>query len=240
MASAQAPGGGLRVRQLRQVATVRGARAPRAVFDSVSFSVAPGERVALVWAGPGGAEPAEQLARTVALIERPAGGQVELDGRLVSRAWGGQLRALRRQIQYVGGEPRRALSPRLSVADLLAEPLRVHRLGSAAQQRQRVAALGAAWGLNPHVLGQRSGALSAGLCQRVVLARALALAPRLLVTGPLTSHLEPSAAGPLLADLVAALAAIDAAWLWVTTDGELAGQFAQRVLVLADGRLGES
>jgi peptide/nickel transport system ATP-binding protein len=219
----------LQVENLSQVAD-----AQRAYFAAVSFQVRAGEQLAIV--GPRGAGKT-QLALAISLIERPAGGRVLFEGRDVTRAWGGHLRRLRRGIQYVGGDARRSLSPRLKIEQVLAEPLQVHRLGSAAERRARVAAAAEAWQLNPLLLGSRAHALSSALCQRVALARASLLQPRLLVCDELAERLEPSGVRPLLALVAQLCRAAGMAWVWATTDAALANEFADRVLRLEDGRL---
>ena len=194
----------------------------------------PGEQVAIL--GPRGVGKT-QLTRALTLIEKPAGGRVLFEGQDITRAWGGRLRALRRGVQYVGGDARRSLSPRLDVAQILAEPLLVHHLGSPAERRALVAAAAEAWGLNPLLLTQHASALSSALCQRVVLARSSLLQPRLLVVDELAERLEPAAVRPLLA-LVSRLCRADGrAWLWTTTDADLAGEYADRVLEMEGGQV---
>jgi ABC-type glutathione transport system ATPase component len=221
----------LQLENLRQALAGRGSVT---LFDSVSFTIAAGEHVAVV--GQRGAGLA-QLARAVALIQRPDGGRVILDGQDITRAWGSRLRTLRRTIQYVGGDARRSLSPSQALARIMAEPLEVHRLGSAAERQALVAAAASAWQLNAFLLSQRAAALSTALCQRVSLARALLLQPRLLVCDEMADRLEPAAVRPLLQQVVQTCRAANTAWLWTTTQNDLAHEFADRVLLLENGRL---
>jgi peptide/nickel transport system ATP-binding protein len=216
------------------VARAPGLAGPRTCFAAVSFEVAPGEQVAVV--GPRGAGKTE-LARAICLIDRPAGGRITFEGQDVTRAWGGHLRALRRGLQYVGGDARRSLSPRLSIEQVLAEPLQVHHLGSPAERRARVEAAADAWGLNRLFLGLRASALSSALCQRVALARSSLLQPRLLVVDEMVERLEPSAVRPLLALVAQLCRSAGMAWLWTTTDAAHAREVADRVLTLDGGRL---
>ena len=226
----------LQVESLSQVERAAGSAGPRNYFAAVSFTLAPGEQVAIV--GPRGAGKT-RLARAVALIDRPTSGRVILEGADVTRAWGGRLRALRRALQFVGGDARRSLSPRLSLAQVLDEPLQVHHLGRPAERQAQVAAAAEAWQLNPLVLELRANALSAAVCQRVALARAGLLQPRLLVCDELTERLEPAALRPLLALVARWCRAAGRAWLWTTTSAALADEFADRVLVLDGGQLTE-
>jgi ABC-type glutathione transport system ATPase component len=206
------------------------------VFERVSFDIAEGEHVAVVGA-PGSGKTA--LVRAAALLEKSQGGKVYLEGRDITRLWGGQLRALRQRLQFVGGDPMRTLPPHYTVEQTLLEPLQIHRLGSADEQRARVTAVTEWFRLNPLLLTRKVSMLSAAMRQRVALARALTLHPRLLVCDELTDRLEPSAAQPLLAMVARACRAPREriAWLWTTSDRALAHAFADRVLRLEDGQL---
>lgn len=219
----------LEAHNLKQVERAGGQGPARAVFDGLNLTLGPGERVAVV-APPGAL--ASALARTLALLHRPAAGQIHFEGVEVTRAGGGKLRGLRRSLQYVGGEARRALALRLSLAEVLAEPLNVHRLGKPDERRAKVAAAARAWGLNAHLLEYPASALSAAVCQRVALARACLLEPRLLIADQVTQRLEPAAGAPLLARLAAHSEAAGMACLLLTPDPALARDFGQRQLRL--------
>ena len=208
----------LQVTDLSQPAA-REARPAQAALESISLALAPGEQVAIL--GPRGAGKT-RLARALALIEPAKRGRVVFEGQDVTRARGGRLRALRRRLQFLGGHPRQTLSPRLSIAGVLAEPLQVQGLGSSGERSARVQAAASAWHINAHLLGERAAVLSLGLCQRVAVARAFMLEPRLLVCDELVERLEPAAAAPLLRELAAACRASGAALLWTTSDPQLA------------------
>jgi ABC-type glutathione transport system ATPase component len=219
----------LQAQNLKQVGRAAGPAASAILFEALSLHVAPGERLA-VMAAPGG--PAAALARAVGLLQRPVEGRIVFEGQDVTKASGGALRALRRRLQYVGGEGRRALAPRLNLENLLAEPLNVHRLGSPAERRLRAAEAAQAWGLNRYLLQLPASALSAALCQRAVLARACLLNPRLLVCEFPTQRLEPAAARPLMARLAEHCQSTGLACLLFTGDPNLAREFAGRCLRL--------
>jgi peptide/nickel transport system ATP-binding protein len=206
------------------------------VFERVSFDLAEGEQVAVVGA-PGSGKTA--LLRAVAALEKPPGGKVYFAGRDITRLWGGQLRALRQRLQFVGGDPMHTLPPRYTVEQTLLEPLQIHHLGSADEQRARVAAVAEWFRLNPLLLTRKVSLLSAAMRQRVALARALTLHLGLLVCDELTDRLEPSAAQPLLTMVTRACRAPREriACLWSTSDRALAHAFADRVLRLEGGQL---
>jgi ABC-type glutathione transport system ATPase component len=224
----------LQVTGLYQPTAARDSRPGQAWLESISLEVAPGEHIAIL--GPRGSGKS-RLARALALIEPPRRGRILFEGRDVTRAGGGRLRSLRRRLQFLGGHPRHTLSPRLNIEHVLAEPLQVQGLGSAGERLAQVRAAASAWQINGHLLGERAGALSLGLCQRVAVARAFMLEPRLLVCDELVERLEPAAIGPLLRQLAGACRASGTAWLWTTSDEGLAQTFATRVLRLESGRL---
>jgi ABC-type glutathione transport system ATPase component len=225
----------LNAQNLKHVERVQGEALPQTLYEGLSLNVAAGERVAVVCTT---GAPATALARAVALLHRPTEGRVVFEGQDMTKAGGGTLRALRRRLQYVGSEGRRALAPRLNLESLLAEPLNVHRLGSPAERRAKVAAAAQAWGLNPHLLQSPASAFSAALCQRAVLARACLLEPRLLVCEHPTARLEPAAAQPLLARLAEHCQTAGLACLLFTADLRHAREFATRVLRLhSNGQL---
>ena len=196
-------------------------------LPSASFTLAAGERLSIVGAPDAGLSP---LARAIALIDKPGAGRVRLGSADLTRAWGGQLRTLRRSLQYVASEGRRALPPFALIGDILTEPLQVHNLGRPAERREQAAAAAAAWQVNGWLLGSRVSGLSNAMCQRVALARACLLNPRVLVCDRLTDRLEPAAAAPLLALLKAYCDQTGLACLLITSDPSLAAGFAPRLL----------
>jgi peptide/nickel transport system ATP-binding protein len=205
-------------------------------LEAISFSIAEGEQVALVGPPKSGKT---ALLRTIALLEKPAAGRIYFKEQEITHAWGGRLRAVRQNLQFVGGDPMRTLPLHYTVEQTLIEPLRIHRRGSADAQRTRVAATAELLNLNHLLLGRKVSALSAMLRQRVALARAFTLQPRLLIADELTERLEPAAARPLLETVAHACRTHPGrmAWLWSTSNRTLAHDFADRVLFLENGRL---
>ena len=220
----------LQIDQLTQTIRAPGERKPAPAFPAATFTQAAGERLAIV-VEPGHTG-AASLGRVIALIDKPTSGSVRLGGEDMTRAWGGKLRNLRRSLQYVGGEGRRALPPFASVEAILREPLQVHNLARPAERRALVDAAAAAWQVNGWLLSGRVSGLSNAMCQRVSLARACLLQPRLLVADRLTDRLEPAAAGPLLALLAEYCTNTGMACLLITADPALASGFATRQLRL--------
>ncbi len=163
------------------------------VFRDVSLSVAPGEAVGLL--GPSGCGKST-LARVAALLHRPDAGALLLDGTPVRRWRHGAPRAQRTAVGVVFQQARLSADPRLTLADLVAEPLRA--TGRRAQAADRVAELAATVGLTTDLLGRRPHEVSDGQLQRACLARALVLRPRWLVCDEMTAMLDASTTAALV------------------------------------------
>lgn len=205
------------------------------VWVDVDLSVAPGEQVA-IWT-----ERAADnlLLRTAAMLQRPDRGRVYFEGADLTRLNAGALRRLRQQLQYIGGDPRYLLPLDYTVGAALLEPLQIHALGSSAEQHARIEAAADLLGVNRLLLDRKAGSLSPGLRQRVALARAFTLKPHLVLCDELIERLEPAAARSLLEIVEHACRAMPgpAAWVWTTSNRELAQAFSDRVLRLENGRL---
>lgn len=167
-------------------------RAP--VVRDASLTIEPGESVGLL--GPSGCGKST-LARVAALLHRPDAGTLALDGSPV-RGW--RHRAPREQRTAVGvvfQQPRLSADPRLSLRELIAQPLRA--TGRRAEVPDRVAELAPAVGLTGELLGRRPHEVSDGQLQRACLARALVLRPRWLVCDEMTAMLDASTTAALVA-----------------------------------------
>ncbi|MEU6486617.1 ATP-binding cassette domain-containing protein [Streptomyces sp. NPDC046887] len=167
-------------------------RAP--VFRAASLTLAPGESVGLL--GPSGCGKST-LARVAALLHRPDAGRVTVDGEPV-RGWRHRApRRLRTAIGVVFQQPRLSADPRLTLHDLIAEPLRA--TGRRSEVPDRVAELATATGLTDDLLTRRPHEVSDGQLQRACLARALVLRPRWLVCDEMTAMLDASTTAALVA-----------------------------------------
>ncbi|MFI6281232.1 dipeptide ABC transporter ATP-binding protein [Streptomyces sp. NPDC050988] len=219
--------------------SVRFGRGPRAVqaLHDVSLTVRPGETVGLVGESGSGKSTA---ARVALGLVAPSVGSVSLFGADLRRARGRARRALLAGIGVVLQDPVASLDARMSVAECVAEPLRVHRRGmSAAERRERVAEVLERVRLPRELAGRGPRELSGGQRQRVSLARALVLDPRLLVADEPTSALDVSVQQTVL-DVIAELQdELGFACLFVSHDLAVVQQFARRVVVMRAGRVEE-
>ncbi|MCQ4208626.1 ABC transporter ATP-binding protein [Streptomyces longispororuber] len=164
-------------------------RAP--VLSDVTLTVEPGAAVGLL--GPSGCGKST-LARVAALLHEPYAGRVVIDGE-PARGWRHRApRAQRTAFGVVFQQPRLSADPRLSLADLIAEPLRAGRLEHTARVRE----LADAVGLGGDLLGRRPHEVSDGQLQRACLARALTLRPRWLICDEMTAMLDASTTAALV------------------------------------------
>ena len=209
--------------------------AVRAV-DGVTLAVAPGEVLGLVGeSGSGKTTLGPCATRLVAVTA----GHVRINGTDIARLSRRQLRPLRRHFNIVFQDPSSSLNPRMTVADIVGEPLRLHRIGTRASRRNRVEHLLDQVGL-PAGMGRRyPHELSGGQRQRVSLARALSAGPALLVADEPTSALDVSVQAAVL-NLIGRLQAdLGFACLLVTHDLAAVEFLAQRVAVMYLGVLVE-
>ncbi|MCZ4611140.1 ABC transporter ATP-binding protein [Streptomyces sp. Lzd4kr] len=206
-------------------------------LDGVSFDVRPGDTVGLVGESGSGKSTA---ARVALGLVAPAAGSVSLFGTDLGRARGRARRALLSGVGVVLQDPVASLDARMSVAECVAEPLRVHRRGMAsAERRARVAEVLELVRLPKELANRGPRELSGGQRQRVSLARALVLRPRLLVADEPTSALDVSVQRTVLEVIAELQRELGFACLLVSHDLAVVQEFARRVVVLRDGRIEE-
>jgi oligopeptide/dipeptide ABC transporter ATP-binding protein len=209
--------------------------AVRAV-DGVSLTVAPGEVLALVGESGSGKS---TLGRCAMRLVPLTAGTVRINGRDISKMSRRQLRPLRRDFNIVFQDPASSLNPRMTVAEIVGEPLLLHRIGSSAARRGKVGDLLDQVGLPADVGRRYPHELSGGQRQRVSIARALSAGPSLLVADEPTSALDVSVQAAVL-NLIGGLQFdLGFACLFVTHDLASVEFLAQRVAVMYLGVLVE-
>ena len=212
---------------------------PVRALDGISFELRAGEVLALVGESGSGKTTTGNLL--IGLM--PASdGRVILDGDDVGRLSGRGLRRLRRRTQMIFQDPYESLNPRMTVADIVAEPLRVHRVTrSRAELAERVERALRSAGLTPAAayLRRYPFELSGGQRQRVVIAAALALEPSLIVADEPVSMLDVSIRAEIL-NLLSALARDEGiAIVMITHDLSTVAAYADRIAVMYLGRIVE-
>jgi len=215
-----------------------GGRSPVPALAGVSLQLREGEALGVV--GPSGSGKTT-LARILAGHLAPDSGRVVLEGQELSRSWKRSERHLRRRIQLVMQNPWDALSPRLTVEELVREPLDVAGAPDPPERRTMVAEALASVGLpqSEGFLGARTHELSGGQLQRVALARALVLRPKLLVADEPTSMLDASEQARMLVALRERQSAMGMGLVFVSHDLAAVRKVTDRIVVLDRGRVVE-
>jgi peptide/nickel transport system ATP-binding protein len=213
-------------------------RAPvvRAV-ENVTLTLNPGEVVGLVGESGSGKS---TLARAALRLVRAEAGRIVWLGSRLEALPASALRPLRRDMQLVFQDPLASLDPRMTVAEIVAEPLRVHRhdLDDAAR-REAAAGMLLRVGLGRNLLGRYPHELSGGQAQRVAIARAMVLEPKLLVCDEAVSALDVSVQAQILALLQELRRQYQTAILFISHNLAVVRQLCDRVLVLYLGRMME-
>ncbi len=211
--------------------------APAPAVDGVSLTLCRGEALGLVGESGSGKS---TLARTIVGLVRPLSGDVRLAGRSVVGLPPKARRALCRRLQLVFQDPYGSLDPRLSVADAVAEPIRVHGLARRAEVAPIVDRALAEVGLDPAECRRRPHELSGGQRQRVGLARALVLEPEVLILDEPVSALDVSVQALALDLLLDLRRRRDLTLLFIAHDLAVVRRVSDRVAVMAGGRIVES
>jgi oligopeptide/dipeptide ABC transporter ATP-binding protein len=206
-------------------------------LDSVSLSLARGSTLGLVGESGSGKTTCVRLALG---LERPSSGRLTFDGVSYPRGRRG-LRAVRRKLGFVLQDPYDSLDPRMRLREIVAEPLRIHRLAGAGRDTgRRVSELLTAVGLPDAALDSYPSRYSGGGRQRIAIARALICDPELLICDEPTSSLDVSMQAQIVNLLLEAKRGRNLSMLFVSHDLDLIGRIADTLVVLYRGRVVET
>jgi peptide/nickel transport system ATP-binding protein len=214
----------------RPLATVK-------AVDGVDLTVPAGSTLALV--GETGCGKSTLGRRILRLIE-PLAGDIRFEGRRILTFGEKELRAFRREAQIVFQDPYSSLNPRMTVEELIAEPLALHDIVPASRRRDRVAELLSLVGLDPRYGQRYPHEFSGGQRQRIAIARALAVEPKLIVCDEPVSALDVSIRSQVLNLLAGLRKRLSLTYVFISHDLSVIKHIADRIAVMYLGRIVET
>jgi oligopeptide transport system ATP-binding protein len=204
--------------------------------DGVSFSIPEGHTMGLV--GESGSGKSTTGYCMLQLL-KPTAGSVRFKGRELTTLGGGELRRLRRDMQIVFQDPYSSLDPRMTVGDIVSEPLEIHGIGSRRDRRSRVRELLDVVGFNPDFENRYPHEFSGGQRQRIGVARALALNPDLIVCDEPVSALDVSIQAQILNLLKDLQRDFALTYLFISHDLAVVRAMSDEIAVMKDGKIVE-
>ena len=204
--------------------------------DGISLDIRRGETLGLV--GESGCGKST-LGRAILQMHRPTSGEVYFRDVNLSSMHGNRLRRMRRNMQMIFQDPYASLNPRMTVGDIVAEPLVVHNISRGKERRGQVQALFELVGLNPALLNRYPHEFSGGQRQRVGVARALALKPDFIVCDEAIASLDVSIQAQIINLLMELQEKLNLTYLFIAHDLSVVRHISDRVAVMYLGKIVE-
>jgi len=204
--------------------------------DGVSFSVQEGETLGLV--GESGCGKST-LGRTIMRLEEPTAGRVLFEGKDIAHASKTELFQLRRDVQAIFQDPYSSLNPRMTVGEIVREPLLVHNIGTKPEQIEKVRALFETVGLTGEMINRYPHEFSGGQRQRIGIARALALDPKLVIADEPVSALDVSVRSQVLNLMVKLQRERDLTYIFISHDLSVVEHVSDSIAIMYLGRIVE-
>ena len=205
--------------------------------DDVSFEIYPGKTLGLVGESGSGKS---TTGYCVLELLKPTSGSVRFLGEELTTMKKEELRRMRREMQIVFQDPYASLNPRMTVGNIVAEPLVVHKVGSGARRRKTVEELLEVVGFNPDFINRYPHEFSGGQRQRIGIARALALGPKLIVCDEPVSALDVSIQAQILNLLKDLQDEFGLTYLFIAHDLAVVRSMSDEIAVMQSGKIVET
>ncbi len=204
--------------------------------DGITFDIKRGETMGLV--GESGCGKST-TGRAILQLYKPTEGKVRWEGEDLVPLTGSQLRRFRRRMQMIFQDPYASLNPRMSIGDVIGEPLVIHGMGNSAERRERVAELMRVCGLNPFYASRFPHEFSGGQRQRIGIARSLAVSPDFIVADEPVSALDVSIQAQIINLMEELQEQFGLTYLFIAHDLAVVRHISDRVGVMYLGKMME-
>ncbi len=204
--------------------------------DDISFDILSGETLGLV--GESGCGKST-VGRCILRLYEPTSGEVLFEGNNIVGLPNNELQKLRREMQIIFQDPYASLNPRLNIQSIVSEPLKIHKIGNASEQRDRVADLLKKVGLDPNYMKRYPHEFSGGQRQRIGIARALALNPKLIIADEPVSAFDVSVQAQVVNLMQDLQAEFGLTYLFISHGLAVVEHISNRVAVMYLGKIVE-